>query len=120
MEYIIFFTKDGDEYLVRFPSSFAFDGYELSVPAGEETPESVHDYLREQIQNTIDGGDLDENIAEILQECLDNCRFEEEISCEGQKAWSRYKSSGSWISSGSWLSTTCSAILHSMNCSNDN
>ena len=88
MEYIIFFTKDGDEYLVRFPSSFAFDGYELSVPAGEETPESVHDYLREQIQNTIDGGDLDENIAEILQECLDNCRFEEEISCEGQKAWS--------------------------------
>ena len=64
MEYIIFFTKDGDEYLVRFPSSFAFDGYELSVPAGEETPESVHDYLREQIQNTI------------------------EISCEGQKAWS--------------------------------
>lgn len=27
MEYIIFFSKKGDEYLVRFPSSFAFSGY---------------------------------------------------------------------------------------------
>ncbi len=89
MDNVIFFSKDGDEYMVRFPSSFAFDGYELSIPAGEETPESVHDYLREQIQNTIDGGDLNENIAEILQECLDNYRLEEEISTsyEGQEAW---------------------------------
>lgn len=90
MDNVIFFSKDEDEYLVCFPSSFGFNSCELSVPAGEETPESVHDYLREQIQNVIDGGDLDENIAEILQECLDNCRLEEEIStsCEGQKAWS--------------------------------
>ena len=87
MNNVIFFSKDEDEYLVCFPPSFGFNGCKLSVPAGEETPESVHDYLREQIQDVIDGGDLDENIAEILQEYLDNCRFEEEISCEGQEAW---------------------------------
>lgn len=50
----------------------------------------MHDYLREQIQNVIDGGDLDEDIAGILQEYLDDCHFEEEILIvyEGQEAWS--------------------------------
>ena len=41
MYYIIFFSKEGDEYLLHFTPSFGFDGYEFSIPAVEKTAEDL-------------------------------------------------------------------------------
>lgn len=75
MYYIIFFSKEGDEYLLHFTPSFGFDGYEFSIPAVEKTAEDLEDYFRAQIQDEIDGSGLDDDTAEILQEYLDNSCF---------------------------------------------